>query len=224
MARVRKPRKGDFVRHDLAGQKFRRLTAVSPVGKTNGGGMIWRCVCDCGGMRDVSAWELRSGSAKSCGCVRREGYETQRVHGGKGTLLYSKWKGMKNRFSDPNTTGYKNYGGRGIKVCDEWQDFVPFRDWAMANGYQEGLTIDRIDVDGNYAPENCRWATVKQQARNRRSSKLTLKDAVAICKDQRSSYELAGVYGVCSSLVRQIRRGDKWPEASAMIEASNAPT
>lgn len=148
---------------DLAGQKFGRLTAIEYLGKNK-----WLCKCECGNEVEVRGTFLQNGHTQSCGCYHKEqarAYSTK--HGMKGTRLYRIWNRMKDRCNNVNNYDYARYGERGIKVCDAWlTDFEAFHDWAMNNGYQDGLTIDRIDVDGNYEPDNCRWATSKQQARN----------------------------------------------------------
>ena len=152
---------------DIAGQKFGKLTAIEIADriKVNGKSIIrWRCLCECGEEVIVR----RNGLGRdtiSCGCYNRE---KSTKHGAYKTRLYSIWSGIKDRCYNPICNGYKYYGGRGIDVCDEWrEDFIAFRDWALANGYQDELTIDRIDVNGNYCPENCRWVTVKEQNRNK---------------------------------------------------------
>lgn len=154
---------------DLAGQRFGRLVAVADAGRNKTGAVLWRCTCDCGGEAVVRCADLRNGAQRSCGCLRADVTAGRdKVHGGAGTRLYSIWKGMRARCNNPNHTRYNDYGGRGIRICAEWDDFAAFRDWALANGYRDDLTLDRKENDGNYCPENCRWATYLEQRHNRR--------------------------------------------------------
>ena len=156
------------LKEDLTGRTFGRLTVLSYVDKGR-----WLCQCECGTKKIVSGHNLKIGATKSCGCWRRKILrETHLKHGGDGTRLFHIWTNMRRRCYNMNHHKYHNYGERGIRVCDEWLwDFVPFRDWAMANGYSDTLSIDRIDVNGDYKPSNCRWATAKQQARNRSNTR-----------------------------------------------------
>lgn len=122
----------------------------------------YKCLCECGNYIIVMAKDIKSGYKLSCGCHREKR---------KGTRLYSIWQGIKSRCYNPNTTHYNKYGGRGIVMCDEWKnDFLLFKQWALLNGYKDNLTIDRVDVDGNYEPTNCRWATMVTQSNNRRDN------------------------------------------------------
>lgn len=164
---------------DIAGQKFGRLTALKRCESKNKHAM-WLCHCDCGNDKIVSLQHLRQGNVKSCGCLNREIApergrksrigERSRKHGDFGTKLYGIWAGMKRRCQNSNTKYYSDYGGRGIQVCEEWQDYEPFRTWAVSHGYCEGMSIERIDVDGNYCPENCKWIPIGEQNRNKRLS------------------------------------------------------
>lgn len=155
--------------YNLLGKRFGRWTVIKHCGTDKWKSNIWLCRCDCGNERTLSSHNLRMGYSKSCGCYNRD---KNLKHGQFGTRLYSTWSNMIERCFNSNDNGYKLYGGRGIKVCDEWRDFSNFYDWSMANGYQDDLTIDRIDVNGNYEPSNCRWATMLQQANNKRNNRV----------------------------------------------------
>lgn len=160
---------------DLTGQRFGRLTVVERAGASKNREALWKCRCDCGNMVVVRSRSLRRGSTASCGCLGREtlleNIHRSKTHGHSKDRLYRTWTNMRQRCNNPKAQFYAKYGGRGIKVCVEWDhDFLAFYDWAMAHGYQENLTIDRIDNDKGYSPENCRWVTQKQQNDNRSNS------------------------------------------------------
>lgn len=164
---------------DLRGQRFGKVTVIafdhSDKIKT-----WWRCKCDCGNEITLSVSQLKLNRNPNCGCVLPNSNRPPRLnvktHHMTGTRLYSIWKNMRQRCSpNPQNPNYEKYSGRGIKVCDEWQKFEPFYEWALANGYDENAprgtcTIDRIDNDGNYEPSNCRWVDNKSQQRNRRKT------------------------------------------------------
>ena len=152
---------------DLTGQKFGRLTVIKNAGRDKYRQAVWLCECDCGNTSVVNGGDLRSGNTKSCGCLNREKVSSRRkTHGLSKTRLHRIWRGMRSRCFLQSMPKYKNYGERGIVVCEEWRDnFQAFYEWAMANGYREDLTIDRIDVDGNYEPSNCRWITISENSK-----------------------------------------------------------
>lgn len=161
---------GRFI--DLTGQVFERLTVVEHVGFDKKHSALWSCQCSCGKSCIISSDNLRSGNTKSCGCIRNERIGTlNKSHGLSQHPLHRTWSHIKDRCNNPNDKKYDSYGGRGIKMCDEWNDFQRFYDWSMENGWEQGLTIDRINVNGNYEPDNCRWVTMKVQQNNRRDNK-----------------------------------------------------
>ena len=153
--------------------RFERLTVVSRTSSDSRGRSKWLCRCDCGNTVIARADSLKRGDVKSCGCYHRENVATYaRKHGMSGEKLYSVWANMKNRCFCPTHKRYKDYGGRGILVCGDWANsFLAFYTWAMESGYEPGLTIDRIDVNGNYEPENCRWLSNAEQQKNKRKSR-----------------------------------------------------
>lgn len=167
--------------YDLTGQSFGRLKVIGRNGKTKKGGTLWHCVCECGNECDVEGYRLKNGHTRSCGCLQFETlYKYGERHGdatGQLSELYNRWRAMKRRCYCSSSTNYKYYGGRGIEVCSEWKtSYLNFKQWALENGFEEnkGLTLDRIDFNGNYYPENCRWITLGEQQRNKRNNLTVL--------------------------------------------------
>lgn len=191
---------------DITGQKFGRLTALRRVG-SNGHSALWLCKCDCGNETVVTLSHLKGGQTRSCGCLLKETRKTSgkksgigirtKKHGDFGTRLYRIWAAMKRRCCNPHTKYYSDYGGRGIRVCSLWMDYVSFREWALSNGYADGLSIDRINVNGNYEPENCRWTTMKGQQNNRRNN--------VVLKYMGKSYSIKDIARISGASERTVR-------------------
>lgn len=155
----------------MMGMTFGKLTVIG--GPMRDKRTYWMCRCECGTEKKIRQDHLKSGCVVSCGCFRKEQIcESSRTHGMSNTRIYRIWKGMLNRCRNQNIPQYRNWGGRGITVCDEWLEFTPFYEWSMSNGYTDNLTLDRKDNDGNYCPDNCRWTTRREQSLNRSSNSL----------------------------------------------------
>ena len=167
-------------RLDLTGQRFGKLTVIGESGRQECGSrkrILWLCRCDCGAEILVRGCNLRSGNTSSCGCLQRErtsaANTTHGCHkGGKGRnhRLYTIWSSMKARCLNPHSVSYKHYGARGITVCASWMDFGEFMTWALANGYRDGLSIERLDNNRSYEPSNCTWIPLDRQASNKRDT------------------------------------------------------
>lgn len=192
---------------DLTGMNFERWT-VSGESHQKGSMVYWDCICTCGTKRKVYGADLKRGMSKSCGCLTKEVAAAQKeTHGLSTHKAYKSWIEMKSRCLNPRNTGFKDYGGRGITICAEWETFECF--WQdMGDTWQEGLSIDRIETNGNYEPSNCKWSTPKEQGNNRRTNVMvTLPDGRRMTVTQ-----AADEHGVDRRAVySRIRYG--WPQS-----------
>ena len=157
---------------DLTGQRFGRLTVIERAENDRRGQVRWRCACDCGGASITYGVSLRSGDTRSCGCLAAEvTSKRSKKHGFRHHPIYYTWRGMRERCYKETSKDYSQYGGRGINVCDGWMhDANAFITWSLAHGWAPGLSLDRVNNNGPYAPDNCRWITAKEQNRNRRDN------------------------------------------------------
>lgn len=163
---------------DIRGQRFGRLTVMELAERKDGHSSWWVCKCDCGKVLEVRRSCLIKGTTKSCGCYKHDravehGKQMFTKHGWYGTRVYNIWRLMIDRCENPNCPQYDNYGGRGISLCREWRESPQsFCEWTIENGYADRLSIDRIDVNGDYEPSNCRWITMDEQQTNKRNNVL----------------------------------------------------
>lgn len=197
---------------DITGFETGRIKVVGQAGKNKNGNILWRYECSCGGGGIATADTIRH--IKSCGCFRREkgkeffhNYNT--THGESRTRIYIIWGNMINRTSNKKNKDYKNYGGRGITVCEEWKDYLAFKKWALENGYSDTLTLDRIDNDKGYYPGNCRWADEETQNNNKQQSrKLEYKGEIKSVEQWAKEYNINR-----GTLVNRLNKGMSIKEA-----------
>lgn len=209
---------------DLTNRRFHRLVCQEMVGHNKWNRRLWRCQCDCGSSYVVNENALKKNNTKSCGCLNRE----KRAERGRTTIqaaiiartthrctrsrLHRIWKGMKTRCYNPRVDNFKNYGGRGVTVCEEWKgDFRSFRQWALINGYRDDLSIERIDNNSGYCPSNCTWATRTDQNRNKRNNLRIEIDGRCL-----TAHQWSEIYGISPELIGdRILKG--WPGRDAVI-------
>lgn len=197
---------------DLTGQRFGRLLVVKEVERNKFGHIQWLCQCDCGNTVVSSTSVLRAGKRVSCGCAQPRHYSDNK-------RLYTVWRGMIDRCENHNAKSYKDYGARGIAVCASWHTFKNFLDWSVASGYDQdapfgAYTLDRIDTNGDYCAENCRWVSIRQQARNNRHNHM-----VTIGGETMPLVAAAEKYGISINTVKmRIRNG--WSDVDAIITPS----
>jgi hypothetical protein len=185
---------GQFV--DLTGKKFTRLLVIEKSGHDHEGKILWKCLCDCGNIKITAGKYLKNGDTKSCGCynidkVIERNKQTKKQNGESTTRLYQTWHNMISRCEKGWGKDKNWYKDRGIIVCLEWHNFNNFRKWALNSGYSNELMIDRINNDGNYESENCRWVTPKVQANNKRNNrKITIDGITKNLRDWAEEYNL----------------------------------
>ena len=198
------------------GTRYGLLTIIKEVERIVGlNGRAYRqflCRCDCGNETVVRLCNLRSGTTKSCGCLIGKNGIT---HHEAGTRLYHRWTSMKRRCLSPNDDHYCFYGGRGISICSEWMEYEPFRDWSLANGYADELTLDRIDVNGNYEPSNCRWVGMKIQANNKRTNHYITYNGIT-----KSAQEWSDISGIPASTLI-FRHKHNWPSDKMLVPVNS---
>lgn len=188
-------RKSSFNKSAYIGRKFGRLTVIDAFRKNNR--TFYICECECGNIKEIRGDHVKEGSSESCGCLQRERTRNANTtHGDYYTRLFMIWKSMVTRCNSESDTNYHKYGAKGITVCEEWIDYANFKEWALSNGYTDDLTIDRIDVNGNYEPSNCRWADIITQARNKKKSRYVEYNGKLY-----HIYDLAEKFGISKDVV-----------------------
>lgn len=208
---------------DVKGLQFGRLTATGVIEyrlKSDGYKTPFvECICSCGNCQFVNYYSAKRGDKKSCGCLQQENRKLMHIkHGGTHTRLYRIWKGLFQRCFNTNCREYKWYGAKGIKICDEWKnDFSIFREWALANGYSDELTIDRIDTNGDYEPNNCRWTDWLTQQNNRSSNRFYTHNGMT-----KTIAEWAREYGIPEcNLITRMKKGWDFEDALTRPKVDN---
>ena len=198
---------------DITGRRFGKLVVLERAGRNKHKKTLWKCLCDCGEFTVTTGEALRSRTTKSCGCLHEAhlarmssiGKQNKR-HGDSFSRLYNIWAGMKTRCFNSDDDAFHRYGGRGITVCDEWRySFESFRDWALQNGYDDALSIDRINNDGSYCPENCRWVDQQTQAKNRSCSLIFQGEHLSVWAERKNMKP--------HTLARRLETGWSWEKA-----------
>ena len=198
---------------DITGRRFGRWTVIRDSGQRSNSRVLWECRCDCGTVKLMSSNHLLKGRSLSCGCLRNElSLKKHTSHGLSKQKIYRIWAGMIARCYCQKQSNYQNYGGRGISVCDEWHsNFCSFYEWSMKNGYKEDLTIERIDVNGDYCPDNCKWIPRSEQCNNTRQSHFITIDGKTLTIKQWSKK-----IGMSDKVIRcRLRYG--WNERDAVM-------
>lgn len=167
--------------------------------------------CKCGNVKKINKYNVNNGKVKSCGCLFAEGNNTK--HGDRYTRLYGIWKGMRCRCLTKSSSAYKRYGAQGVCICEEWNDYSKFKEWAMQTGYSDELTLDRVDYNGSYEPANCRWVTYKEQANNTRANRR-----ITINGCEKTMSEWSNVSGIKTATIwARLKRG--WNEEDAIFKS-----
>lgn len=199
---------------DETGNIYGRLAVIKEVGRKRGA-VLFLCECECGNKKEITGGDLRSGKVKSCGCYKKEYLSKEyTTHGLKKHRIYNIYHGMVDRCTNSENANFYRYGGRGIKVCDEWLNeesgLLAFYEWSLSNGYDEKLTIDRIDNDGNYEPSNCRWITFKKQQNNKSTNHY-----VEINGETKTLKEWSEIYQISyATIFQRLKRG--WSDVEAV--------
>lgn len=203
---------------DITGNKYGMLTVIRRAENAPKGITRWECQCDCGNIVIVRGRNLKNGAVKSCGCLKSVANKKRSRHNMTGTRLYQAWANIKQRCYHENNPWYKFYGARGIKMCDIWREsFEAFAEWALSNGYQDDLTIERINNDRGYEPNNCKWIGLGAQANNKRSNvKITYKN------ETHTLSEWCKIYGVEYYLVYNRIHKNRWDFERAIFEPVHA--
>ena len=206
--------KGQSTKIPMVGKKYNKLTVLEEIPERVKSKIMYKCICDCGNTTIVAGRDLRTGNVKSCGCIGHKNKDVPHPrHGLSKHPLFHAWGGVLQRCYTKSAINYQNYGGRGIAVCDEWRyDFLSFYNWSLDNGWRKGLTLDRINPNGDYSPDNCRWVTQAVQNHNKRNSlpPVTLFGKTMYLQDWATEYGMN-----YSTVLSRINRG--WSVEKALL-------